>query len=148
MIRRPPRFTRTDTLFPYTTRFRSAWAVFSRNPPNRRRGGGRKDAERKSPGIRHPPQEALPPEGTMTSSTVARDRDPAPAPVAAPLPDLDAVDALGGEMRAALKAEQRADGHWLFELEADDTIQAEYTFLQHFLGHVAPTPLPQTPPKI
>src|SRR3546814_2480466 len=23
MIRRPPRFTRTDTLFPYTTRFRS-----------------------------------------------------------------------------------------------------------------------------
>src|SRR3546814_16683067 len=28
MIRRPPRFTRTDTLFPYTTLFRSqAWAA-------------------------------------------------------------------------------------------------------------------------
>src|SRR3546814_2943714 len=27
MIRRPPRATRTDTLFPYTTRFRSAVAV-------------------------------------------------------------------------------------------------------------------------
>src|SRR3546814_13356450 len=28
MIRRPPRFTRTDTLFPYTTRFRSIFAEF------------------------------------------------------------------------------------------------------------------------
>src|SRR3546814_14302028 len=78
----------------------------------------------------------------MTSSTVARDRDPAPAPVAAPLPDLDAVDALVGEMRAALKAEQRADGPWLFELEADATIPAEYIFLQHFLGQVDTPPFP------
>src|SRR3546814_20506447 len=28
MIRRPPRSTRTDTLFPYTTPFRSAYAEF------------------------------------------------------------------------------------------------------------------------
>src|SRR3546814_7884098 len=42
MIRRPPRSTRTDTLFPYTTRFRSApgnvtmpaLAVNSRTPAN------------------------------------------------------------------------------------------------------------------
>src|SRR3546814_1423403 len=27
MIRRPPRSTRTDTLFPYTTLFRSDWAL-------------------------------------------------------------------------------------------------------------------------
>src|SRR3546814_1116959 len=27
MIRRPPRSTRTDTLFPYTTLFRSAWSL-------------------------------------------------------------------------------------------------------------------------
>src|SRR3546814_13559500 len=27
MIRRPPRSTRTDTLFPYTTLFRSRWAT-------------------------------------------------------------------------------------------------------------------------
>src|SRR3546814_12292229 len=27
MIRRPPRSTRTDTLFPYTTLFRSRWRV-------------------------------------------------------------------------------------------------------------------------
>src|SRR3546814_13593149 len=32
MIRRPPRSTRTDTLFPYTTLFRSGWL-----PPNRKR---------------------------------------------------------------------------------------------------------------
>src|SRR3546814_12980144 len=30
MIRRPPRSTRTDTLFPYTTLFRSPFAVLSR----------------------------------------------------------------------------------------------------------------------
>src|SRR3546814_4937191 len=30
MIRRPPRSTRTDTLFPYTTRFRSLQAVVQR----------------------------------------------------------------------------------------------------------------------
>src|SRR3546814_15301282 len=28
MIRRPPRSTRTDTLFPYTTLFRSIWLYF------------------------------------------------------------------------------------------------------------------------
>src|SRR3546814_18282304 len=27
MIRRPPRSTRTDTLFPYTTLFRSSWTI-------------------------------------------------------------------------------------------------------------------------
>src|SRR3546814_14981874 len=31
MIRRPPRSTRTDTLFPYTTLFRSPVSQFSRN---------------------------------------------------------------------------------------------------------------------
>src|SRR3546814_13337347 len=29
MIRRPPRSTRTDTLFPYTTLFRSGWCLSS-----------------------------------------------------------------------------------------------------------------------
>src|SRR3546814_17631307 len=32
MIRRPPRSTRTDTLFPYTTLFRSSLAVVERVP--------------------------------------------------------------------------------------------------------------------
>src|SRR3546814_5973232 len=42
MIRRPPRSTRTDTLFPYTTLFRSRFArqpLFARNPVPRRQPG-------------------------------------------------------------------------------------------------------------
>ena len=34
----------------------------------------------------------------------------------------------------ALLAAQRPDGHWLFELEADATIPAEYVLLRHYLG--------------
>ena len=34
----------------------------------------------------------------------------------------------------ALLAAQRADGHFLFELEADATIPAEYVLLRHYLG--------------
>src|SRR3546814_12171793 len=34
MIRRPPRSTRTDTLFPYTTLFRSG-AGYAANPPHK-----------------------------------------------------------------------------------------------------------------
>src|SRR5207244_4025794 len=29
---------------------------------------------------------------------------------------------------------QRPDGHWIFELEADATIPAEYVLLRHYLG--------------
>ncbi|MBN8889315.1 MAG: squalene--hopene cyclase [Rhodospirillales bacterium 70-18] len=39
---------------------------------------------------------------------------------------------------AALKQLQRADGHWVFELEADATIPAEFVLLQHFLDRVEP----------
>jgi squalene-hopene/tetraprenyl-beta-curcumene cyclase len=39
---------------------------------------------------------------------------------------------------AALLAQQRRDGHWVFELEADVTIPAEYILLQHFLGETKP----------
>ncbi len=35
---------------------------------------------------------------------------------------------------AALLALQRPDGHWVFELEADATIPAEYVLLRHYLG--------------
>jgi len=34
----------------------------------------------------------------------------------------------------ALAELQRPDGHWVFELEADATIPAEYVLLQHYLG--------------
>jgi squalene-hopene/tetraprenyl-beta-curcumene cyclase len=38
---------------------------------------------------------------------------------------------------AALLACQHADGHWVFELEADATIPAEYVLLTHYLGEAA-----------
>src|ERR1700684_751743 len=34
----------------------------------------------------------------------------------------------------AILAEQRPDGHWVFELEADATIPAEYVLLTHYLA--------------
>jgi len=39
----------------------------------------------------------------------------------------------------ALLALQRDDGHWIFELEADATIPAEYVLLTHFLGEPEPS---------
>src|SRR3546814_5836903 len=43
MIRRPPRATRTDTLFPYTTLFRSVDVLERRQPRCRRFRQGRRD---------------------------------------------------------------------------------------------------------
>src|SRR3546814_5180069 len=44
MIRRPPRSTRTDTLFPYTTLFRSgSWTDASDITPRAAAGGARPD---------------------------------------------------------------------------------------------------------
>ena len=40
---------------------------------------------------------------------------------------------------AALLAAQRRDGHWVFELEADATIPAEYVLLKRYLGEPDPT---------
>ena len=55
------------------------------------------------------------------------------APQAADHP-LAAVDAAVDRAAAALTGAQRADGHWVFELEADCTIPAEYVLLRHYLG--------------
>src|SRR3546814_8367097 len=54
MIRRPPRSTRTDTLFPYTTLFRSVGPVADAGRllrGKRHRAGGRTDRDRG--GLRH-----------------------------------------------------------------------------------------------
>jgi squalene-hopene/tetraprenyl-beta-curcumene cyclase len=40
------------------------------------------------------------------------------------------------QARAGLEAMQRADGHWVFELEADATIPADYILLEHFLDEI------------
>jgi squalene-hopene/tetraprenyl-beta-curcumene cyclase len=46
------------------------------------------------------------------------------------------LDSVIGEVAAALKALQREDGHWVFELEADATIPAEYIMLEHYLDEI------------
>ena len=48
-----------------------------------------------------------------------------------PLERLEARIARAAE---ALLARQQADGHWIFELEADATIPAEYVLLRHYQG--------------
>jgi squalene-hopene/tetraprenyl-beta-curcumene cyclase len=45
-----------------------------------------------------------------------------------------AVDRILGGATAALLKQQRADGHWVFELEADATIPSEYVLLVHYLA--------------
>jgi len=45
-----------------------------------------------------------------------------------------ALDACIERATGALLSEQRRDGHWVFELEADATIPAEYVLLKRYLG--------------
>jgi squalene-hopene/tetraprenyl-beta-curcumene cyclase len=46
------------------------------------------------------------------------------------------LDRAVAEARDALIARQDAHGHWLFELEADCTIPAEYIMMMHFLDEI------------
>jgi squalene-hopene/tetraprenyl-beta-curcumene cyclase len=50
-------------------------------------------------------------------------------------PDLSGAISRAG---AALLRRQKPDGHWVFELEADATIPAEYVLLQHFMNRLDP----------
>ena len=49
----------------------------------------------------------------------------------------DRLDASVARATDALLAEQKPDGHWVYELEADATIPAEYVLLVHYLGETA-----------
>ena len=53
-------------------------------------------------------------------------------------PQRSAIDATIERATESLLAQQRPDGHWVFELEADATIPAEYVLLTHFLGEPEP----------
>jgi len=48
----------------------------------------------------------------------------------------DAIDQAIAESTDWLGLRQAGDGHWVFELEADATIPAEYIFLNHYLGRI------------
>jgi len=52
------------------------------------------------------------------------------------LGDGAALDSLIEDARTALETVQKDDGHWVFELEADVTIPAEYIMLEHFLDEI------------
>jgi squalene-hopene/tetraprenyl-beta-curcumene cyclase len=54
--------------------------------------------------------------------------------------DAAALDALVRDAADALRAQQRDDGHWVFELEADATIPAEYIMFRHWLGDADQVP--------
>ncbi|MGO4326054.1 squalene--hopene cyclase [Cupriavidus sp. 2TAF22] len=75
-------------------------------------------------------------------SQVAISTDPAiPAAVAHGAPQAGALEGAIGRAQDALLAAQQPDGHWVFELEADATIPAEYVLLVHYLGETADTVL-------
>ena len=40
--------------------------------------------------------------------------------------------------KTALQRKRAPDGHWVFELEADATIPAEYVLLEHYLDRIDP----------
>jgi squalene-hopene/tetraprenyl-beta-curcumene cyclase len=46
----------------------------------------------------------------------------------------DVLERSIGSASKAIRNVQQSDGHWVFELEADDTIPAEYVLLRHHLG--------------
>ncbi len=63
-------------------------------------------------------------------------------PTAAQVRDLDArLDNATAAATRALLDRQRSDGHWVFELEADCTIPAEYVLLTHYRGEEVDTEL-------
>src|SRR5208337_3969656 len=46
------------------------------------------------------------------------------------------IEGVIGRATDALLAQQRPDGHWVFELEADATIPSEYVLLVHHLAEI------------
>jgi len=71
----------------------------------------------------------------MTQGMTARAKNEPIVSLALHVPGLN--DAIG-RAAASLLSLQREDGHWVFELEADATIPAEYVLLQHYLGTPEP----------
>jgi squalene-hopene/tetraprenyl-beta-curcumene cyclase len=49
---------------------------------------------------------------------------------------INPIDAAIRNARAAIEEDQRADGHFVYELEADCTISAEYIVMMHFMDEI------------
>jgi squalene-hopene/tetraprenyl-beta-curcumene cyclase len=69
---------------------------------------------------------------TMTVTMTANTSKGTPAPDIS----IDALDDAIESATEALVTRQRPDGHWVFALEADATIPAEYILLMHYLDEI------------
>ncbi len=80
-------------------------------------------------------------EGSTWERMAGETRASAPIAPTGPDPtrDLEArVDRAIEAAGASLRARQSSDGHWVFPLEADVTIPAEYILLEHFIDDIDP----------
>src|ERR1700689_1064394 len=57
------------------------------------------------------------------------------------LGNADGLEASIDSATQGLLSDRQADGHWVYELEADCTIPAEYVLLAHYLAEPADTVL-------
>ena len=76
---------------------------------------------------------------TLRDPRPARDPNARLGAAISRLPDADSSEALERSIAAARDALiglQSAQGFWLFELEADSTIPAEYIMMMHFLDEI------------
>jgi squalene-hopene/tetraprenyl-beta-curcumene cyclase len=71
---------------------------------------------------------------TMMLNATLEQRTQAVTPADMARPIDDALEQNIHKATQALLAQQRPDGHWVFELEADATIPAEYVLFRHYLG--------------
>jgi squalene-hopene/tetraprenyl-beta-curcumene cyclase len=75
--------------------------------------------------------------GPLPGAYSGQDHALTDAPAGIDVPDArDELDEIVAEAGQALKRRQHADGHWVFELEADVAITAEYILLQHHLAEI------------
>ncbi len=56
----------------------------------------------------------------------------------APRPEREVLETAVARARDALQLDQQPDGHWVYELEADCTIPAEYILMMHFMDEIDP----------
>jgi squalene-hopene/tetraprenyl-beta-curcumene cyclase len=79
------------------------------------------------------------PKRALLAEPAPTSRQDGAAPVLRVLDDAFPLDNTIASARDALITQQNAEGYWLFELEADCTISAEYILMMHFLGEIDET---------